>query len=300
MSYECINIYDGTRSPSGQVHFDLNTAYFFRSLYERLISLFEFVLPEGWNKNYFLNVLYGNGFIGIVRTDRYGIIPQICTVSGYGLYLQPTDIIVAQPLVQFRGKRGEDCELIRLTQDFRGIIDIVEHYARQLAVAFTSVNMSLYNSRISFLGYAKSKQGAETLKELLEKIYSGEPAVVTDRIIKEGFEESEPIFTEAFNAKDNYLTDKLLSDMKTIISDFDREIGIPVIDDKKERRIEREVSLLTSDSGARCKVWERCLTESLKDVKRVFPDLDISFKYSEGRGVYGNVIESTADNDRYV
>ena len=124
--------------------------------------------------------------------------------------------------------------------------------------------------------------------------------IVTDKIIRDGLEDkTEKLFTEAYDVAKNYITDKLLEDLKTIISQFDREIGIPVIDDKKERRIESELSLLTSDSGARCKVWERCLDDSIKRVNEVFPEINISYKYSEGRGNV-NVSDSKVVNDRNV
>lgn len=298
--YEFINTYNGTRSPTGRVQFDKTTAYFYRALYDRLISLFEFNIPDGWNRNYFLNVLYNCGFIGIVNTPKYGIIPQICTFSGYGLYLQPTELIVSQPLVQFRGRIDDNCVLFKLTPDYRGVLDIVEHYAVQLSTCFTSISCSLVNGRLSFLAYAKSKEAAETLKVIAEKISAGEPMIVTDKIIRDGLEDkTEKLFTEAYDVAKNYITDKLLEDLKTIISQFDREIGIPVIDDKKERRIESELSLLTSDSGARCKVWERCLDDSIKRVNEVFPEINISYKYSEGRGNV-NVSDSKVVNDRNV
>ena len=110
VNYEGINAYNGTYSPTGNVQYNQTTAYFWRCLYHRLMSIIDFQLPDGWNKNYFKNVLYGVGYIGIINSPEYGIIPQICTVSGYGLYLQPTKILVAQPLVQFEGRRGDDCE----------------------------------------------------------------------------------------------------------------------------------------------------------------------------------------------
>lgn len=299
--YESINQYNGTRSPTGKVEFDLNTNYFFRSLYQRALSILDFNLPEGWNKRYFKNVLFGTGYIGILKTAKYGIIPQISNVSGYGLYLQPTTLLVAQPLVQFEGRIGENCGLIKLTPDYKGICDIVEHYAVQLSTCFTSINVSLENSRLALIAYAKNKQAAETLKVILEKISSGEPAVVTDKIIKsDDMETSEPLFTAAFNPAQNYITDKLLSDFTTILNQFDREIGIPVIDDKKERRIETEVNTMISDTGTRLETWVECLTESIEDTKKVFPELDITFRTQFDRLERSdrNVPDATPNADR--
>lgn len=295
LSYECINAYNGTYSPTGTAQNDMTTAYFWRCLYHRLMSVVTFRLPEGWNYNYFKNVLFGHGFIGIIDSPEYGIIPQICTVSGYGLYLQPTKIIVAQPLVRFEGRRGENCEIIRLTPDWHGVLDIVDHYAYELATAYTSVNVSLVNSRAGMLAYAKNKNALETIKVIAEKLSAGEPLVVADKVLKsEDINGDEPLFTTAFDPARNYITDKLLENMATIINEFDREIGIPIVDDKKERRIEAEVTAMTSDAGCRLDVWKESLTESIKDVKRVFPGIGISFEVKGGQNEY----YTENDNDR--
>lgn len=300
--YEFINQYNGTRTPTGEVDFDLTTNYFFRSLYQRALSVITFNLPKEWNKRYFKNVLFGCGYIGIVKTAKFGVVPQIANLSGYGLYLQPTKLLVAQPFVNFEGTIGENCSVIKLTPDYKGITDVVEHYACQLSKCCTSIDVSLVNSRISILAYAKTKQGAETLKMILEKISSGEPAVVVDRIVKtDNLDGNESIFTTAFNPAQNYITDKLLTDFTTILNQFDREIGIPVIDEKKERRIESEISTIISDTGTRLETWKECLDESIDDCRRVFPEIEISYKtqFDNLRGAE-NVTDTKVNTDRTV
>ncbi len=293
MTYEGINMYKGLISPTGEVQRDQTTAYFWRCLYHRLMSVITFKLPQEWNYNYFKNILFGLGFIAVIDSPEYGIIPQICTVSGYGLYLQPTKVIVAQPLVRFEGRRGENCEIIRLTPDWRGVLDIVDHYAYELATAYTSVNVSLINSRAGLLAYGKNKNAIETIKVIAEKLSAGEPLVVADKALKsDDINGEEPIFTMAFDPARNYITDKLLADMASILNEFDREIGVPIVDDKKERRIEAEVNAMTSDAGCRLDVWKESLTESIKDVKAVFPDIKISFEVKGGQNEY-----NTENND---
>lgn len=298
LSFEAINIYNGTRSPTGEVKFDLTTAYYFRALFERAMSVFKWDLPEEWNRQYFINVLFGMGYIGIVRTREYGIIPQISTLTGYGLYLQPTRLLVAQPLVNFEGVIGEDCEVIKLTPYYKGITDIVDHYADLLSTACTSLHMAIYNSRLAWVAAAKNKSAAETLKVILEKVSSGEPAIVIDKLLKDDSLDgkNEPIFSEMFDASKSYVVSNILEDMRTIITDFDREIGIPVVDDKKERRIESEVASLTSDAGCRVDTWETCLDESVKRVNKLF-GLSISFERKE---VEINEPYSPTDADRDV
>ena len=299
--YEFINEYQGTRSPTGTVERDLTTYYFFRSLYQRALSIVDFTLEPEWNKNYFKNVLFGLGYIGIIRTPEYGIIPQICNVSGYGLYLQPTNVLVAQPLVNFTGERGIDCEVVRLTPDWRGICDIVEHYAIQLSKVYTSISVSLINSRLGLIAAAKNKSAAETLKAVAEKLSSGDPLVIVDSILKDNDNmdgNSSPLFMQPFDVHSSYITDKLLSDFNTILTQFDREIGIPIIDDKRERRITSEVNLITSDYCARSDTWKTALEESIADVKKVFPDIILDFEFK--KGVDDNVTYTENNNDRFI
>lgn len=304
LNYESINTYNGTRTPTGTVQYDQTTAYFWRCLYHRLLSNIRFNLPSWWNPNYFKNVLYGVGFIGVVKTSEYGVIPQICSVSGYGLYLEPNRVLVAQPLVKFEGKRGVDCEIIRIAPDWCGVLDIVDHYAFLMAQCYTSVNVALINSRAGIIGYAKNKQASETLKYIAEQISSGEAVVVADKEVKpDGLNGEDPIFTHAFDPANNYISDKLLTDLTTILNQFDREIGIPIIDDKKERRIETEVNTMISDSGCRMRTWEECLHDSIAATEKVFPELTglITFKTSlEQIQEGGNENESDAafDYDR--
>lgn len=284
IDYAGINKYSGLRSTSGTVENDLTTAYFMRSLFQRAISTIRFTLPETWDENYFRQVLFRAGFIGVVETAKYGIIPQICTLSGYGLYMQPTRILVAQPLVQFDGTIGKDCELIRLTPDYLGIWDICEHYAVQLSMTLTSVKMSEFNSRLAYIVAAKSKRSAETAKVIFEKIMSGEPLVVTDKNVIEDDPETgnSQLFTEAFDVKNSFVLPELLDSLEQILRQFDREIGIPAIDNKKERMIDREAQLTVSDTFARLRTWEDCLTETFERTNRLFPELGLSFEIRKG------------------
>ena len=294
-TWEFINQYNGTMTPTGEMKYDLTTAYFFRELYERAMSVFDWTIPEAWSKSYFINVLYGLGYIGIIPTAKYGVIPQISTLTGYGLYLQPTKLLVAQPLVEYEGRIGEDCEIIRLTPDYRGITDIIDHYANKLSECNTSLHMAIYNSRLAWIAMAKNKAAAETLKVVLEKVSSGEPAVIVDKLLKNtDMADPEPIFSQVFDSKTNYIVHDILDDMQTIRNEFDKEIGIPVVDEKRERRIQSEVNALTADAGARIDTWERLLTESVERVNRMF-NLNISFKRRE---VDINVIDAASDSDR--
>ena len=284
VDYEGLNGYNSMRSVAGRVQNDVNTRYYMRSLFQRAISGTTFRLPKAWDqgKRYFKNVLYAQGFIGIVKTDTYGIIPQICGFNGYGLFLQPTEIICNNALVQFSGKIGEDCELIMLCGDYMGILDICEHYAVRLSTAIASLDVSLINERIPIIAAAKNKSAAETLKALYEKLGAGEPFIQYDKILKgEGLDGSDdPIWTLQQDVGSNYISDKILADIDTILRQFDREIGILAVGDKKERLITDEVEAFNDDSTARAATWFENLTDSFNRTIRLFPELESEFSFS--------------------
>ena len=288
--YEGLNLYNSMRSVAGRVQNDENTQFYMRALYQRAIAGTTFELPDTWSraKRYFRNVLFSLGYIGIVDTPEYGTIPQICTFSGYGLFLQPTNIIVSQPLVQFEGTIGENCELVLLCGDYRGIWDIVEHYAIRLSTAITSLDCALVNERLSLLAAGKSKQAAETLKYLYEKISAGEPFAVYDKAIKsDGLDDdNDPIWTFSQDVASQYISDKLLADIDTILKQFDHEIGIAAVGEKKERMITDEVATQNADSCARASTWFESLSDSFDNVNKLFPDLGLSFTMEYGGEVH--------------
>ena len=297
--FEGLNTYNSMRSVAGRVQNDLNTAFYMRALYQRAIAGTRFKLPKAWrrSKRYFKNVLFSLGYIGVVTTPEYGVIPQICTFSGYGLYLQPVKMIVSQPLVQFEGTIGENCELIHLCGDYMGIWDIVEHFAIRLSVAITSVDCALVNERLSVLAAGKSKQASETLKYLYEKISAGEPFAVYDKAIKsDSIDNSdEPIWTFSQDVANQYISDKLLADIDTILMQFDKEIGIAAVGEKKERMLTDEIAMQNEDACARSSTWFENLSDSFDLVNELFPDLGLSFTMKYGGETYEYNAETNVD-----
>lgn len=299
--FEGLNSYSSMRSVAGRVQNDFNTAFYMRALWQRAIAGTTFKLPKSWRraKRYFKNVLFSLGYIGVIDTPKYGVIPQICTFSGYGLFLQPVEMIVNQPLVEFTGTIGENCELIHLCGDYRGIWDIVEHYAIRLSVAITSLDCALMNERISLLAAGKSKQASETLKYLYEKISAGEPFAVYDKAIKNDSLDGndEPIWVYSQDVASQYISDKLLADIDTILMQFDKEVGIAAVGEKKERLLTDEIAMQNEDACARSSTWYENLSDSFDLVNELFPDLGLSFTMKYGGEVYEYNAETNADRD---
>lgn len=297
--YEGLNIYNSMRSVAGRVQNDYNTQFYMRALYQRVIAGTTFRLPKDWRraKRYFKNVLFIQGFIGVIKTAQYGVIPQMCTFSGYGLFRQPTNMLVNQPLVQFEGTIGEDCELIHLCGDFRGVWDIVEHYAIRLSIAITSVDCALMNERISLLAAGKNKQAVETIKWLYERISAGEPFSIYDKAIKsDSLDDSdEPIWTYSQDVASQYISDKLLADIDTILMQFDKEIGIAAVGEKKERMLTDEIALQQDDSTARASTWFENLSDTFELTNELF-GLDLGFTMKYGGEIHE--YNAAANSDR--
>ena len=297
MDFEGLNQYNSNRSVAGRVQNDLNTQFYMRALWQRAIAGTKFRLPKSWRraKRYFKNVLFSLGYIGVIDTPKYGIIPQMCGFSGYGLFLQPTTMLVNQPLVQFEGTIGENCELIHLCGDFRGIWDIVEHYAIRLSVAITSVDCALVNERVSLLAAGKNKAASETLKYLFERISAGEPFSVYDQktLKSDGLNDDDPIWTFSQDVASQYVSDKLLADIDTILMQFDKEIGIAAVGEKKERMLTDEIAMQNEDACARSSTWFENLSDSFDLVNELFPELNLSFTMKYG----GESYEYNAETD---
>lgn len=297
MDFEGLNQYSSNRSVAGRVQNDLNTQFYMRALWQRVIAGTTFRLPKSWRraKRYFKNVLFSLGYIGVIDTPKYGIIPQMCGCSGYGLFLQPTTMLVNQPLVQFEGTIGENCELIHLCGDFHGVWDIVEHYAIRLSIAITSVDCALINERLSFLAAGKNKAASETLKYLFERISAGEPFSVYDKstLKTDGLTDEDPIWTFSQDVASQYVSDKLLADIDTILMQFDKEIGIAAVGEKKERMLTDEIAMQNEDACARSSTWFENLSDSFDLVNELFPELNLSFTMKYG----GESYEYNAETD---
>lgn len=302
MDFEGLNQYNSMRSVAGRVQNDLNTQFYMRALWQRAIAGTKFRLPKSWRraKRYFKNVLFSLGYIGVIDTPKYGVIPQICGFSGYGLFLQPTTMLVNQPLVQFEGSIGENCELIHLCGDFRGVWDIVEHYAIRLSIAITSVDCALINERVSLLAAGKNKAASETLKYLFERISAGEPFSVYDKstLKTDGLTDEDPIWTFSQDVASQYVSDKLLADIDTILMQFDKEIGIAAVGEKKERMLTDEIAMQNEDACARSSTWFENLSDSFDLVNELFPELNLSFTMKYGGESYEYNTET--DSNRVV
>ena len=250
-------------------------------LLQKLISVFEWDLPEDWADNYFKYVLMGYGFICIFNTDRYGVIAQQCGIgNNVTLYYQPKTAIVTNPVFgrTYELSIGKNCELIKLQPDYSSPLDIVSTYADLMTMAVETAGINLLNSKTSYVFFAENSRMAESYKKAYDQIASGMPMTVIDKsMLNEDGTPNWSFFTQ--NVGQNYITDKLLNDLRTIENEYDTLIGIPNANtQKRERLISDEVLSNRADTSALVNVWLDTLNRDINKVNDMF-DLNLSVRY---------------------
>ena len=256
---------------------DRLTWYYSRYLIQKAISVFEWSLPERWNKDYFLYVLYCFGRLAVVNTDKFGVIPQACGLMGYNVYYQPTKAIITNPLLtgMLQPRIDVDCTIIKLQPDWGGIMDLVRYYANLMAQAAQATGVNLANSKAAVAFFARNKAGSEAYKKAYDQIANGQPMVVMDKTLLD--DDGNPQWQLwSRELKSSYLVTDLLADMRKIEAMYDTDIGIPNANtDKRERLISDEVNANNVETYSKCSLWLEQLQESCRKTRNMF-DVDIS------------------------
>lgn len=295
-AYDYINIYNSVRQPSTVHCKNANlTWYFKRYLLQKIISVFEFKgLPETWAKDYFLYVLFINGYVAIINTDKFGVIPQHCSLHGYDVFYRPTNAVIANPLLRglLQPRIGEECELIRMQPDYCGCWDIVEVYADMLALALEGLGVNLVNSKFAYIFGAEDKAAAESFKKLYDNIQKGDPAVFTGKeLFNEQGELGIQLLTQ--NLQQNYIAGDILDDMAKIDSRFNTDIGIPNVNIAKASGVSQsEVDSNNIDTRSKCELWLETMRDGVEKVNKMFGlDISVALRFKEEAQGNGNAFD---------
>ena len=271
-SYNYMNALTAAASPNTFHTDDRLTAFFYRYLLQKAISVFKWQLPESWKKEYFLYCLYVNGFIAVFNTNKYGVICQHCGLSGQGLFYEPTHAVITSPLLKgiTTPRIGTQCVLFQLQPDYGGITDLVHQYASLMSLACSTAGVNILNSKLSYVFTAGGKTAAESFKKLYDKILSGEPAVVQDSAL---LKSDGSVAWEAFsqNVGQNFIAPQLLDVLNTLENQFDTKIGIPNANtDKRERLVTDEVNANNTDTYSNVSVWLELLQDACRKTNDLF------------------------------
>lgn len=288
-SYDFINRYNAHIQPSTVHSQDNATAWYFRRyLIQKILSVFKFEgIPETWSKDYFLYSLFLYGFVVILETDKFGVIPQggpNASLYGYDVFFRPTNVIVANPKLKgiLQPRIGTQCALIRMQPDYGSCWDIVAYYADLLAMCTESIAANLVNSKLAYVFACDSKTVAESFKKMYDRINEGNPAVFADK--KLFMEDGSPAWdTFQNNLKQNYIAKDILEDMTKIDARFCTEIGIPNVNMAKESGVtDNEVEANNVDTRSKASLWMETIQDGLQQANDMFGlNLSVKFRYEE-------------------
>lgn len=277
--YDYVNSYNGSFSPSTSHTTDSGLSRFFqRYLLQEAISVYEWKMPKTWSKDYFLYTLYCHGFICIVKTDKYGVIPQGCGLSGYDVFYRPTTAIITNPLLRgiLTPRIGTQCTLIKLQPDYGGITDLVSKYADIMSMTMQTAGCNIEASKLAYVFAARDKAAAESFKKMFDKISSGEPMVVQDaKLLNSDGSKAWEVFSN--NLRNNYIAGDLLIDLQKWRNMFCTEVGINNANtEKKERMLTEEVKANNQETKTKADLWLQELKEGCAQAVEMFPGLELS------------------------
>lgn len=293
VDYTYINAVNGQKNPS-TIHTQniALTKFFERYLIDDFLGQWKVELPETWSYNYTMYTLVYFGFLAVINTDKFGVIPQHCNLYGFDVMYQPTTAQIINPLIPnaIDARIHRDTELIKLFPDFGGIYDLIQFYAEKMALLSEGIDVNIINSKLSYIIGVDNKSSAETFKKTIDKVTSGEACVVTG---KELFsEDGTPLWnTFVQNLKQNYIASQQLEDLKKLKLMFDTDVGIPNANtEKKERLTDDEVNSNNVETQTKIELIADSLEESAERVNKMFgTNISFKLKFKESRGGVANV-----------
>lgn len=267
--------------------------YYMDMLFRKAMSIYEFSgMPDNWDKDYFVSVLMSQGYITVTDT-ALGIIPLRCGLSGINVYNHPTTSIIANPVLgNLERTIDEDCTIIKMSHTYRSdIMPICNRYATLLSECDASISVNLMNSKVAFIGLCSSKQVAESMKLMYDKIAKGEPAV----FVKGDQINGDDILYN--HVKENFIAGDVQILKRKLMSEFLTEIGVNNANtDKRERLTDNEVEANDSEIQLNAGYWLENIKEGIEQTNNMF-GLNLSVKLKNTfntEGMIDNVDISTA------
>ena len=265
-----------TRVPKKVNPASTSFSYYVNNLFRKAMSIYEFDgIPENWDFDYFLSNLLAQGYITITDT-ALGVLPLRCGIAGINVFNHPTDVIIANPVLgNLTRKIDIDCALVKIAYNYRGIMDICYRYASMLADCDSAITVNLMNSKVTFIGLVESKQQANSMKLMYDKITAGEPAV----FVKGSQINNDTILYN--HVKENFVAGDIQLLKRKIMSEFLTEIGVNNANtDKRERLTDNEVEANDSEIQLNAAYWLENIKEGIEVANKMF-NLNITVKLKD-------------------
>ena len=254
------------------------TDYYQRHFLRKAMSVYKWTYPDYWNFDYFLYTLYVKGFVSVIYTNEYGVIPQECGLLGWKVMQEPEGIFVGTQFVQINHRSiGDRCELLAINADYTGMMDTVNMYASICAKIMSGVLVNVDNTKLAYLIPVPDKKASDNVGRILDAVYSGKKAVPYN---KDMVQDDWKFFTQ--NVGQNYIADRLLSDLRKVENDFDTRIGINNTNvEKRERMLTDEIN--SNNGDIMSESWERLqrLKKKCESLNNQFGSQILSVDFNE-------------------
>lgn len=248
--------------------------YYMDMLFRKAMSIYIIEgVPENWDYDYFMSILLSQGVICVTDT-ALGIIPLRCGLSGINVYNHPTTAIIANPVLgNLERTIDEDCTIIKMSHTYRSdIMPICDRYATLLAQCDSSISVNLQNSKVTFIALASSKQVAQSMRAMYDKISAGEPAV----FVKGDQINGDNILYN--HVKENFIASDVQILKRKLMSEFLTEIGVNNTNtDKRERLTDDEVQANNGEVQLNAGYWFDNIKEGIEQTNKMF-SLNLSVK----------------------
>lgn len=294
-----INQYESMQQPD-MIHLTNTSDFhmFFRYFLQRVISGIIFDgFPESWDIDFFNIVLFLKGNVAIIKSSQFDVIPQIAEPYGFNIFYEPTDMIVANPYLKSIDNKsytiGRDCEVVRLTPDWDGVADLINAYAQRCALVWSTHDVASALAKIGYVFTAKNKSAAETYKVMFDKIMSGQLTAAINQSLFD--KDGKPLYQVFDNDVDKKfaVATQALQNIRDIKAQFDEEIGLVGVPQKKERLIKAEIESQETNVMSKLVLWVDTLNRCFKKVNALFPNINITAKIRNVKeGEYNADIDS--------
>lgn len=301
--YDYQNQIQSFSSPIPQYNINNETTHYFaRFILQKVLSNFRFTgVPETWPKNYIEYCLFCNGVFAVVNTPEFGIIPQACGLTGYNVFWGPKSVLISNPLLpELSGRQleiGTDCEIVHLSPDYCGILDLVYKYATEYALATEAFDVTLVNSKLAYVFAAGNKQVAASFKKMYDQISQGNPAVFIDSSLlnPDGRPAWEAIFRDN---KGSGIINDLLTALEKLDARLNTDIGIPNTNISKASGVTPdEVNANNMDTSTKAVLWRDSIRDGLQKVNKMFGlNIGVELVFSQEEGGVRNADEGEDDD----
>lgn len=239
-------------------------------LLEKCFGMFIYTgLPESLPAEQIETRLIMQGWCGVFKHPKFGLVTSYGGLSGVDKYYLPTMFVYAQPALGSGNLTiHKDCTIMYNSQidqyERMGLYSLVCRYARMLADLDSSISIMTVNYRATNNNVVSTEQVAKTIDEAMKKIEMGERYTINQNSILDLYK------TVPWSTENSGKIQELLLAKEKCLAAFLSEIGVKSGKDKKERMItdeaEADDQLLTINTDDLV-TWRK---KGVEDINKLF------------------------------